>query len=108
MENTRITRVTGVTGASGRIYSNQTKSIMKLYEFPKYTEYQVIKQEHTPTKFGSYIVTIKIEGKELQVYMPKYIAERTECGKWYMYFGLQDKKNGSGHQYHSVLSVTED
>ena len=104
MENTRIT---GVTGASGRIYSNQTKSIMKLYEFPKYTEYQVIKQEHTPTKFGSYVATIKVEDTELQVYMPKYIAERNKCGKWYMYDGLQDKKNKSGHQYHSVLSVTE-
>ena len=105
MENTRITRVTGV---SGRVYTAQTKSIKKLYELPKHTEYQVIKQEPTPTKFGSYVTTIKVEDEELQVYMPKYIAERNECGKWYMYFGLQDKKNGSGHQYHSVLSVTED
>ena len=96
-----------VTGASGRVYTAQTKSIKKLSDLSVGTEYQVIKQEPTPTKYGSYVVTIKVEPlvPELQVYMPRYIAETSVCGKWYMYCGLKDKNNGSGHKYHSVLGV---
>ena len=64
-----------ITGATGRIYSDRSKSITKLAELSVGTEYEVIKRDDTPTKYGSYVITIKVDDEELQVYMPKYIAD---------------------------------
>ena len=55
-----------VTGASGGVYTAQTKSIKKLSDLPVSTEYQVIRQEPTPTKDGSYVATNKVDDKSFE------------------------------------------
>ena len=101
MENTQSKSI------NGAVFTARTtpSTVCKLSDLTKYVPYIIKFKNDRPTRFNSYIVTITNEdtGEECNVYMPEYIAKSALSGERFIYNGLQEKSDGSGHRFHSVL-----
>ena len=85
-------------------FNAQAGVITKLRDMEKDIPHRIVRVNKTPTKYGTYVVTVFNEQleNEYEVYMPAYLINNAKAGDRFVYDGLKTKSDNSGHTYHSV------
>ena len=86
---------------NGDSYEPATTPVQKLSDVPQLVPHVYLSSDHKPTKYGSFVSTIKNEdtGKEYKVYLPKYRHEQAVPGKKFIYCGLEINSSGKSFQW---------
>ena len=79
-------------------------AIRKLSEVPQSVPHTLENLNSKPTKFGTFVAKIVNEktGEKYSVYLPKYAVNNAEEGRSFVYVGLVQKSDNSGHKFHCV------
>ena len=79
-------------------------AIRKLSEVPQSVPHTLENLNSKPTKFGTLVAKIvnKETGEKYHVYLPKYVKEKAREGRSFVYVGLVQKSDNSGHKFHCI------
>lgn len=95
-----------IKSINGQCYEIESSRVKKLADLPINVAHS---WDPNPTRYGSFVVEVlNMDTDETcRCYMPKYIAGRGSRGKMFVYEGLENKSDGSGHSFHKVVFLKQ-